>query len=323
MRIEAKPAIQTNNLTKSYKSKGSKEKIITAVNDLNLRIEPGQVFGFLGANGAGKTTTIKMMCGLVKPTTGSVFLNGFDVEKEKSQAMRQIGAVLEGTRNVYWRLSAIENINYFGRLKGVYGKELKERAELLLAELDLWERRKDKIRTFSRGMQQKVAIACALISDPQIVLLDEPTLGLDVKAALTVKQWIASLAKERHKTIILTTHHLGMAQELCDRVAIINKGNLLTDMPTEELLNLSRSEYYEIKVKGHMNGQASDFEQNALTVLEENGSTILTGAINTQDELFVVLDKLRSQGFPLVSVKPIEPNLEEVFMNFIDEEQSI
>jgi ABC-2 type transport system ATP-binding protein len=321
MRIEVQPAIQTNNLSKFYKSKGSKETI-QAVNDLNLNIEPGQVFGFLGANGAGKTTTIKMMCGLIKPTTGSVILNGFNVEKEKSQAMRQIGAVLEGTRNIYWRLTALENIYYFGRLKGVYGKELKERAELLLNELDLWERRKDKIRTFSRGMQQKVAIACALISDPQIVLLDEPTLGLDVKAALTVKQWIATLAKERRKTIILTTHHLDMAQELCDRVAIIHKGNLLTNMPTEELLNLSRSEYYEIKVKGHMNGQTSDFEQNAITVLEENGNTILTGAINSQDELFAVLDKLRSQGYPLVSVKPIEPNLEEVFMNFIDEEQN-
>lgn len=321
MRIETQPAIQTKNLSKTYKSRGSKEAV-AAVNDLNLDIESGQVFGFLGANGAGKTTTIKMMCGLVKPSNGAVFLNGFNVEKEKGQAMRQIGAVLEGTRNIYWRLSAIENINYFGRLKGIYGKELKERAELLLQELDLWERRNDKIRTFSRGMQQKVAIACALISDPPIVLLDEPTLGLDVKAALTVKNWISSLAKERRKTIILTTHHLDMAQELCDRVAIINKGKLLTNLPTEELLSLSRSEYYEIKVKGHMNGQASEYQQSALTVLEENGSTILTGAINSQDELFGVLDKLRAGGFPLVSVKPIEPNLEEVFINFINEEQT-
>lgn len=321
MQIAIQPAIQTRNLSKTYSSRGSKDPI-KAVNKLNLTVESGQVFGFLGANGAGKTTTIKMMCGLVKANDGEVFLNGFNVEKEKSQAMRQIGAVLEGTRNIYWRLSALENINYFGRLKGVYGKELKERAELLLTELDLWERRNDKIRTFSRGMQQKVAIACALIGDPPIVLLDEPTLGLDVKAALTVKQWIASLAKERHKTIILTTHQLDMAQELCDRVAIINKGNLLTNLPTEELLSLSRSEYYEIKVKGHMNGQASDYHQNALTVLEENGSTILTGAINTQDDLFAVLDKLRTQGFPLVSVKPIEPNLEEVFMKYIDGEQN-
>jgi ABC-2 type transport system ATP-binding protein len=321
MKIEVQAAIQTQNLSKIYKSRGSKEPI-AAVNQLNLNIAGGQVFGFLGANGAGKTTTIKMMCGLVKATEGAVFLNGFHVEKEKGQAMRQIGAVLEGTRNVYWRMSALENINYFGRLKGVYGKVLKENAELLLHELDLWERRNDKIRNFSRGMQQKVAIACALVSDPPIVLLDEPTLGLDVKAALTVKHWIASLAKERNKTVILTTHQLDMAQELCDRVAIINKGQLLTNLPTEELLSLARTEYYEIKVKGHMNGEVNEYEQNALTVLKENDSTILTGAINSQDELFTVLNKLRTQGFPLVSVKPLEPNLEEIFMKYIEEEQN-
>lgn len=321
MKIEVQAAIQTQNLSKIYKSRGSKEPI-AAVNQLNLNIAGGQVFGFLGANGAGKTTTIKMMCGLVKATEGAVFLNGFHVEKEKGQAMRQIGAVLEGTRNVYWRMSALENINYFGRLKGVYGKVLKENAELLLHELDLWERRNDKIRNFSRGMQQKVAIACALVSDPPIVLLDEPTLGLDVKAALTVKHWIASLAKERNKTVILTTHQLDMAQELCDRVAIINKGQLLTNLPTEELLSLARTEYYEIKVKGHMNGEVNEYEQNALTVLKENDSTILTGAINSQDELFTVLNKLRTQGFPLVSVKPVEPNLEEIFMKYIEEEQN-
>lgn len=321
MQIQVQAAIETKNLSKTYQSRGSKDAV-KAVNNLNLTVDSGQVFGFLGANGAGKTTTIKMMCGLVKATDGTIFLNGFNVEKEKGQAMRQIGAVLEGTRNVYWRLTALENINYFGRLKGVYGKALKERAELLLHELELWERRNDKIRTFSRGMQQKVAIACALIGDPPIVLLDEPTLGLDVKAALTVKQWIASLAKERRKTIILTTHQLDMAQELCDRVAIINKGNLLTNLPTEELLSLARSEYYEIKVRGHLNGQIQDYQEKALTILEENGSTILTGAISSQDELFGVLDNLRTQGFPLVSVKPIEPNLEEVFMKYIDGEQN-
>lgn len=148
MQIELKPAIQIKNLSKSYKSSNGEK--IQAVDELDLSIDAGQVFGFLGANGAGKTTTIKMMCGLVKPTDGDVFLNGFDVRKERRKAMTQIGAVLEGTRNVYWRMSAWENILYFGRLKAVHGKELKQRAEMLIRELDLWERRNDKVRTFSR-----------------------------------------------------------------------------------------------------------------------------------------------------------------------------
>lgn len=315
MQIELKPAIQIKNLSKSYKSSNGEK--IQAVDELDLSIDAGQVFGFLGANGAGKTTTIKMMCGLVKPTDGDVFLNGFDVRKERRKAMTQIGAVLEGTRNVYWRMSAWENILYFGRLKAVHGKELKQRAEMLIRELDLWERRNDKVRTFSRGMQQKVAIACALIGDPPIVLLDEPTLGLDVKAALTVKDWIARLAKEHRKTIILTTHQLDMAQELCDRVAIINKGQLLTNLPTAELLDLARTEFYEIKVNGHLNGSREAFEQRSLTIQDEDGQSVLTGAI-AQDDLYAVLDNLRQAGHSLVSVKPIEPNLEDVFMKYID-----
>ena len=311
-------AIEIDGLTKVYKAR-SKEPI-RAVDDLHLQIEPGQVFGFLGANGAGKTTTIKMLCGLVKPTAGTLKLNGYDVAKSRGQAMRQIGAVLEGTRNVYWRLSALENVLYFGRLKGVHGKALRERAERLIHELDLWERRHDKIRTFSRGMQQKVAIVCALISDPPIVLLDEPTLGLDVKASVTIKEWIATLAKEQNKTIVLTTHQLDMAQQLCDRVAIINKGKLLTNAPITELLGLFRSAYYEIKVRGALNGHVPHLPVALDLTHDSNDLSVLSGAINSQDDLYNTLATLRDLEYPLVSVTPVEPNLEQIFINYLDKE---
>ena len=316
------PAVAINGLTKVYKPRSKTP--ITAVDGLDLEVMPGQVFGFLGANGAGKTTTIKMLCGLVKPTAGTMTVNGFDVAKQRGKAMRQIGAVLEGTRNVYWRLSALENVMYFGRLKGGRGTALRQRAEHLLRELDLWERRDDKIRAFSRGMQQKVAIACALISDPPIVLLDEPTLGLDVKASLTIKQWIATLAKEQQKTIILTTHQLDMAQQLCDRVAIINKGRLVTNAPTADLLDLFRSEYYEIKIRGSLNGQVSRLPV-ALRVEPggDDGLTVLAGAIDSADDLYDTLTVLREMNHPLVSVMPVEPNLEQIFMNYVDGEETI
>lgn len=308
-------AIEISQLSKHYQSRD--KQIVQAVDNLNLNVEAGQVFGFLGANGAGKTTTIKMICGLVKPSSGTIKVNGFDVAKQHSQSMRQIGAVLEGTRNIYWRLTALENILYFGRLKGVSGKALKERAESLLNELELWDRRNDKIRNFSRGMQQKVAIACALISNPPIVLLDEPTLGLDVKAALTVKNWIAKLAKEEEKTIILTTHQLDMAQELCQRIAIMNKGRMLTNQPTRELLDVFRKEFYEIRVSGQLNGCKPEFEKD-FTVHEEGEITLLSGAINSQDELFTTLNRLRELSFPLISVSQAEPNLEEIFINYTE-----
>ena len=202
-------AIEIESLSKTY-NKGKRAQV-RAVQVLSFAVLAGQVFGFLGPNGAGKTTTIKMLCGLVTPTSGTARLNGYDVARQRGEAMRQFGVVLEGTRSVYRRLSAWENLQYFGRLKGRRGRGLKSRAEWLLGELDLWERRKEQVRELSRGMQQKVAIACALIADPPIVLLDEPTLGLDVQSARTVKTWIRRLASEQGKTVLLTTHQLDMA----------------------------------------------------------------------------------------------------------------
>ena len=308
-------AIEIESLSKTYYKRN--KPTTKAVDNLSLAVPTGQVFGFLGANGAGKTSTIKMICGLVIPTTGRICVNGFDVAREHSMAMRQIGAVLEGTRNVYWRLTAWQNLMYFGHLKGCKGKELKNRAEQLLRELDLWERRNDSIRTFSRGMQQKVAIACALISDPSIILLDEPTLGLDIQASRTVKEWIAKLSREQGKTVVLTTHQLDMAQALCDRVAIIRKGYLLTDQPLTDLLHLFRQEYYQIKVKGHLDSHESSWF-DGLNICAENGHTILSGAIANQDVLHGHLTRVRDLSLPLLSVSRIEPNLEDVFTQMVD-----
>lgn len=312
------PTIQIDNLTKIYKPKNKHP--LTAVNQLSLTVESGQVFGFLGANGAGKTTTIKMICGLVEPTDGHITLNGYTI-KDRAHYMRQIGAVLEGTRNIYWRLSALENILYFGRLKGVPTREIRGRGETLLKELGLWERRDDKVRVFSRGMQQKVAIACALISDPPIILLDEPTLGLDVKAAHTVKQWIHQLAQERQKTVILTTHHLDMAQEVCNRVAIINKGKLITNQPTQELLNVFNKQFYEIRIRGDLNGIDSQLN-GRMSINEDNGHITLTGEIKNDEELYQIIDLLKAHHVGLVAVNPVVPNLEDIFINMIDTQEA-
>jgi ABC-2 type transport system ATP-binding protein len=310
------PAIEIKNLSKKYRIHGN-EKWVTAVKHINLSIPRGQVFGFLGTNGAGKTTTIKMICGLITPDTGSVSVNGYDVLSQRKHAMRQIGAVLEGTRNIYWRLSALENIMYFGRLKNFTGPKLKADAERLLRELDLWERRDDRIRTFSRGMQQKVAIACALIADPPIVLLDEPTLGLDIQAAVTVKQWVKQLAREQDRTIILTTHQLNMAEQLCDRVAIIRKGELLTDQSLTGLLSFHK-ERYRIRIQGHVESQLIDMP-SGLSCQYEQGETLLVGTIEDRRTLYALLDQLRVLDLPLRSVAQVEPTLEEVFIDIITE----
>jgi ABC-2 type transport system ATP-binding protein len=245
--ITAPLAIEANQLSKSYRKRGRPP--LHAVWPLDLKVPAGQIFGFLGPNGAGKTTTIKMLCGLIAPDSGQVRLNGLDLHRQRGAAMRQIGAVLEGTRNVHWRLSAWQNLRYSAGIKGCSGAEFETRATALLQDLDLWDRRTDMLQTFSRGMQQKVAIACALIADPPIVLLDEPTLGLDVHSARTVREWIAKLARERGKTVVLTTHQLDMAQEVCDRVAIMRGGSLIADEPISDLLALFRGEERYVTVR--------------------------------------------------------------------------
>ena len=310
-------AIELESLSKTFRRRGSRP--VRAVVDLSLSIPRGQIFGFLGPNGAGKTTTIKMMCGVVTPDSGRVTLLGHDVQRDRSAAMRRIGAVLEGARTVYWRLSAMENLMYFGRLKGVRDKYLKPRAERLLKELDLWDRRNDDVREFSRGMQQKVAISAALMSDPPIVLLDEPTLGLDVESAQTVREWVSRLAREEDKTVLLTTHQLTMAQELCDRVAIINEGRLIADRTVGELLSLFRRDYYTIRVGGPFNVNGSLPE--GLVLEQGEHETTISGDIADQDRLHDVLRFIRAEGLPILSVQRTEPSLEHIFMELLNEDR--
>ena len=320
-------AIEVSGLSKSYRRRGRPP--VHAVRPLDLAVPRGQIFGFLGPNGAGKTTTIKMLCGLITPDSGVVRLGGCDVQRQRGAAMRQIGAVLEGTRNVHWRLSAWQNLQYFGGIKGCAGAAIRERAETLLRDLDLWERRRDLLHTFSRGMQQKVAIACALVADPPIVLLDEPTLGLDVHSARTVKEWIVRLARERGKTVVLTTHQLDMAEEVCDRVAIMRGGELIADEPIRDLLALFRQDRYRIRVAGHLDAARLDGHDgrsgrtpawlDGVSLGADGGDTVLLAAVPDQAALYDLLARLRAAGRPLVSLARVEPTLEEVFVKLTGE----
>jgi ABC-2 type transport system ATP-binding protein len=304
-------AIETAGLAKTY---GSGTKALVAVKPTTLSVPWGQVIGLLGPNGAGKTTIIKMISGLITPTSGTVRLGGYDVGRQRPKAVRQIGAVLEGSRNVYWPLSAWENLMYFGQLKGLRVREIKPRAERLLTELGLWGRRHETVGSFSRGMQQKVAVSAALITDPPIILLDEPTIGLDVEAARTFKDWIAHLARDEDKTIVLTTHQLEDAEELAERIAVIKDGEIIADMGTVELLTRHAENRFEIRVTGSLNGVALPAGAQA----EPDGDqtrVVLPGTDSAS--VYAVLDRLRATGAGLVSVTQAQPRLEEVFIRLI------
>lgn len=312
--VAGTPAIAIEGLTKVYGSprKGG----VTAVDGVSLTVPPGQIFGLLGPNGAGKTTTIKLLCGLVTPTAGVAKLNGYDVSRQRSRAVMQLGAVLEGGRNIYWSLSAWQNLFYFGRLKGLSGAEIRPRAERLLKELGLWKVRDASVGGFSRGMQQKVAVASALITDPPILLLDEPTIGLDVEAARTVKDWIVALAQEQRKTVVLTTHQLDMAQELCDRVAVMRAGRIVADLPVLELLTRFRQDRYEI-VLGTVSDLAGVELPDGSQISHQDGNTVLTSPSLGSERLYALLARLSQVALPLRSVKPVEPDLEDVFLELV------
>jgi ABC-2 type transport system ATP-binding protein len=305
-------AIEAIGLQKTY---GRGPKAVAAVKTTTLTVPWGQVIGLLGPNGAGKTTIIKMIGALITPTAGTVRVGGYDVARQRAQAVRQIGAVLEGSRNVYWPLSAWENLMYFGQLKGLRAAEIRPRAERLLTELGLWERRHETVGSFSRGMQQKVAVSAALITDPPIILLDEPTIGLDVEAARTVKDWIQHLARDEGKTIVLTTHQLEGAQELSDRIAVIKEGEIIADLPTAELLARHAENRFEIRVTGALNGT---FLPAGARVEPDGDQTRVLLPPDTDDRsVFAVLDRLGATGSGLVSVARARPSLEEVFLRLI------
>lgn len=308
-------AIELCGLSKTY---GRGSTAVTAVDGVSLNVPAGQVFGFLGANGAGKTTTIKMLAGLVRPTSGTAVVNGYDVGRQRGAAVRQIGAVLEGSRNVYWSLTAWQNLLYFGRLKGLRAKQIKPRAERLLRELGLWERRHGQVGEFSRGMQQKVSIAAALVIDPPVLLLDEPTIGLDVEAARTVRQWVSRLAREEGKTVVLTTHQLGMAEELCDRVAVIRTGTIVADLPTRELLDRYAEDGYDVRVGVAPTAvpQALPIDVKVTTV---DGQTSIVLPTANQNTLRALLSALGGREIPVLSVSRARPSLEEVFVRLMGE----
>lgn len=295
------PLLQVQNLQKAYRFQ---DKISYAVQDVSLEINANQVLAFLGPNGAGKTTTIKMIAGLVLPDRGNVRINGRDPHQE-AQARRLIGAVLEGNRNLYWRLTPAENLEYFGVLRGLTRRLARQRSRVLLERFELSHKDRTMVQKLSRGMQQKVAIAVALIHQPPLLLLDEPTLGLDVEATQTVKRLVREIASEG-RAILLTTHQLDIAEELSDRVAIINQGQIVVQQQTEALIRQFSSAIYRLEV--------SELPSDRIGKLLSIGAIVEDTTIRIPDPalLYPVLEILKP--LPIVRLETERANLTDIFL---------
>lgn len=227
------PIIKIDGLTKLYGE-------VSALDGLSLAVPEGSVFGFLGPNGAGKTTTISLLMGLIEPSDGSARVLGFDTVEAADEIRALVGALLDET-GLYEQMSAYENLLFYARVWRFTPREAEVRIEAVLTEIGLWDRRDDLVGSWSRGMQQRLALARAQLHEPELLFLDEPTAGLDVVSAREVRDHLAGLARAG-KTIFLTTHNMAEAEELCARVAVIRNGQLIAEGEPSSLLSDSGHE---------------------------------------------------------------------------------
>ncbi|NJL87445.1 MAG: ABC transporter ATP-binding protein [Leptolyngbyaceae cyanobacterium SM1_1_3] len=288
---------------------------VHAIDEVSFTVQSGDLLGLIGPNGAGKTTTIKMIAGLIRPDSGSVRIAGLDPHQQ-ARALKQVGAVLEGNRNLYWKLTALENLDYFGVLRGVSSRLARQRGSELLKQFDLLDKRNTPVQKLSRGMQQKLAIAVALIHQPRLLLLDEPTLGLDVEASETVKTLVRQIA-DAGCAILLTTHQLDVAEELSDRVAIIRQGQIIAEKPTRDLIQQFSGSTYQIKFEG-------DLDENRKQAIAALGAMAHPNQITfsgKSTQLYQLLDLLKP--LPLVEVVKDRADLTQIFLKLVRGEQHV
>ncbi|HLG10354.1 MAG TPA: ATP-binding cassette domain-containing protein, partial [Dehalococcoidia bacterium] len=244
-------AIVCEDLQRTFTSRslvGGKRETV-ALKGLNLRVARGSVFGLLGPNGAGKTTTVRILSTLLTPTAGHASVMGYDVVKDTSQVRRRIGFVLGGDRGLYGRLTGKENLEYFAALNHVEPRLASRRADELLQAVGLFERRDSLVEQYSRGMKQRLHIARGLLTDPEVVFMDEPTIGLDPQVAQEVRSIIPQLASQG-KTVLLTTHYMFEADVLCEQLALIDHGEIVASgSPTEIKRRVSQIRVLELQLR--------------------------------------------------------------------------
>jgi len=294
----------------------------TAVDGVSLQIQRGEVFGLLGPNGAGKSTTIRMLCTLLEPTEGTAHVNGYDVVRQSTQVRQSLGTVLAGERSIYWKLSARENLEYFAALYHIPPDVAQRRIAELLDRMQLTARANDLVEKYSTGMKQRVAIARALLAQPPILLLDEPTLGLDPQAARRVRELVRELKSEGH-TILLTTHYMEEADQLSDRIGIIDTGKVIAlGTPAELKRQIAQKDAIRLEVAGWRAEMAESLRQLPMV---ENVTPRYTGAdslwevnllaADSRAVLPGIIERVNFNGTHVVNLNVVQPSLEDVFIN--------
>jgi len=308
-------AIRTQNLTRTFET-------VRAVDGISFEVPSGIVFGFLGPNGSGKTTTIRLLLGLLEPTSGSAEVLGFDTTTHADDIRQRCGALLEHT-GLYERMTAEDNLEFYGRVWHLNAAERQQRIHDLLDAVGLWDRRKEPVGNWSRGMKQKLAVARAMLHRPQIIFLDEPTAGLDPIAAVALRDELAALVQQQGVTVFLTTHNLAEAEKLCQQVAVIRQGQLMMIGSPDELRLRQGGSRLEIVGRGFTEAALSILRQQPQVKEVTRQDQHITIALKDDADTAPLVQLLVSQGVQIDEVRRGKASLEEVFLTLMEEDKHV
>lgn len=316
------PAIEVMDLKRLFtKRQGRTPRTVIALDGIDLRVEEGELFGVLGPNGAGKTTLIKILATLLLPTSGQAFVDGIDVVKDPLSVRRRINMVSGGEQSGYGILTVRETLWMFSQFYGVPGRVAQARIAELLQVVGLVDEANTRVNRLSTGMRQKMNFARCFVSDPKIVFLDEPTLGLDVGAARDVRNFIKNWVRAQPgRTVLLTTHYMAEADELCDRVAIIDQGKILAcDSPENLKRRVSQESVFQLEVEGFDSWEnlcglpgVSEFVSTP-----RDGYTEIRFVLEREDVISQVVEKITERGSRVLYLRKTEPSLEDVFIELV------
>ncbi len=303
-------AIELNNITKEFGK-------FTAVDNLSLEVREGEIFGFLGPNGAGKSTTIRMLCTLAQPTSGTAKISGYDLVKDAAKVRENIGLVAE-KMIMYDALTAAENLRFFGKLYRIPKEKLEKRIDELLEMVDMQEWKNTQINKFSTGMKQRINVIRALLPEPKIIFMDEPTLGLDPQTTFSIREIIRDINK-KGVTVILTTHAMAEAEALSDRVAIIDHGKIAaldTPVNLKNMIADSDTTIFSVKITNLTRELIEKIQiiENVSAIAQQDDHTLKISATGN-NALNIIIDTIRQEGGDIFSIiNSNESTLEDVFL---------
>lgn len=301
--------ISTENLTKNFGN-------VVAVDGLSFHVDKGEVFGLLGPNGAGKTTTVRMLCCLISVTSGSASIDGMNVaDVDSAMKIRKMIGIVHDNVGLYESLSAYDNLKFFGKMYEAPDDVIKENIEKYLKMLDLWDKKDSPVASFSKGMKQKVAIARALVHDPELLFLDEPTANLDPEAAKIIREVILELKKE-NRTIFLNTHNLDEAQRICNRIGVLKTKLLAVDTPDnlERAVSQKKTTIVLEAVNEKITQAVKGLSPKSLAI---EGSSLVVELTNPDDETSEMISAIVSAGGKIKSVTEAGASLEDVYLKLV------